>query len=131
MDTSWIPSLRDIEHFLVTPSGVRAIVVSLIMSWAGTQWFKVREFLLQMPARYHKLTTRVIAFGLAYLPCVVLWPDINRWIFAPLVAFAAPFVYTIVMRILYKFFPWLVDKVSAEPKLAENRVVEDPIEDYP
>ncbi len=95
---------------------VRAVIIALVISWNATQLIKNAPWIVGMHEVHRRLVTRSIAFGLAAVPCALLWP---RGIEGPLVAVAvglgSPVVYTYGTRVLYHYFPWLEPKMSADP----------------
>lgn len=96
---------------------VRAILVALIISWNGTQIVKNAPQLTSMPEAGRRLSTRTIAFALAAIPALLLWPGAfpENALMAAATGLAAPTIYTYGARILYHYFPWLEPKMSAVP----------------
>jgi len=94
-----------------------ALGLSLVISLAGTQWLKFRLVVPVRYASYHRWWVRVISLPLGFVPTFLLWPgtpaEAAMWGLAA--AFSGPFVYKVFMSTLYKFFPHLEDKTSANP----------------
>lgn len=96
---------------------VRAVLVALIISWNGTQLIKSCPSLISLPDIRRRALTRLIAFLLAAVPAIALWPGsmTERLSVAIAVGLAAPAIYTYGARALYHYFPWLEPKMSAKP----------------
>jgi hypothetical protein len=110
--------ITGINEFLTTPTPLRAVAFGLALSWGGTQWFKHRKPVKRLDEQTYRITVQVIAFALAWVPVALLWPApiAERMLAAVTTGICAPFTYTFVARIAYKFFPWLEPKLSAKPK---------------
>jgi len=109
----WIQTIAD----WLAVREVRAIIISLILSWGITQFVKNAPSLVAMPERHRRFWTRVLAFFLSALPAVALWPGdwVERLGIGMAIGFASPVIYTYGARVLYHFFPWLEIKMSATP----------------
>lgn len=105
------------ERFLGHPGALRAILAGVVTSWVATQGWKYHPLLIELDADTAKWWTRVLAFAFGAGPVLCLWPEpgLPRWIFAAIVGLAAPVIYTIAMRIVYRVWPWLEPHVSARP----------------
>ena len=82
----------------------------------GTQAIKF-QLSMNMTDEQHKKRVRLIAIVLGAIPTFVLWPihTAASTIWALCVGLASPAAYLSAMKILYHFFPWLENKVSARP----------------
>lgn len=107
-----------IEKFLTEESALRAVVFALAMSWGGTQWFKHRKAVKTLDSQTYRITVQAVAFTFAWVPVARLWPGETdeRFLAAGVTAVCAPFTYTLIARVAYHFFPWLEQKMSAQPK---------------
>lgn len=109
--------ITNVNVFLQNPSPLKAVLFALALSWGGTQWFKFRKPVKKLDERTYRITVQSIAFVLAWVPVALLWPAplTERLLAAVTTGICAPFTYTLIARIAYKFFPWLEPKLSAQP----------------
>jgi hypothetical protein len=117
-----MPDINTIIAWLAIAQ-VRAILIGLVIAWAGTQFFKSAPWLAAKPDRARRWWIRAGAFALGFLPTFLLWPStrLEAAVYASAVGLAAPFVYAIGARVLYHFFPWLEPKMSSAPLFPEPR----------
>ena len=115
-----------VETILQYPE-VIGVAGGLAFSWALTQRVK---FMLPDTWSDKKLTsiTRAVATLSAFAFCYGLWEAIDGMRADPKtekplalivsigIAIASPIIYTIVMRIVVHFFPWIDAHVSVRPK---------------
>lgn len=105
---------RDFGH----PTAIRALVIGFVCSIGLTQLLKFSPRLDSFTDRAAKWSIRLLAFFAAALPAWALWPEpgVPGIVIAIALGLIAPTLYTIAVRILVHFFPWLDDKVSARPQ---------------
>lgn len=112
-----IQSILDSLNAIVANPYFVALGLSLVISLAGTQWLKFRLVVPERFAAYHRWWVRVISLPLGFFPAFLLWPGtkVEAAMWGLAAAFSGPFVYKVFMSTLYKFFPHLEDKASANP----------------
>jgi hypothetical protein len=114
----WIDhALRMIDLQLGMPTAVRALVVGLVCSWGLTQLLKFLPHLAAFGDHAFRWSVRVLAFCLGALPTWALWPEAGSagvWM-ALAVGIMAPTAYTVGVRTVAHFWPWMSDRVSARP----------------
>lgn len=124
-------TVKWVTGMLIAYPEAAGVIGGLLASWAMTQWVK---FLLPdtWPERTFKAVTRAIATVSAFGFCYGLWEAIdymrhdpsNERPLAVMVsigcAFASPILYTITMRVVVHFFPWVDAKISARPKQSSD-----------
>lgn len=114
----WIEFIvRMLESELGRRTVVAALVPGFVTSWCVTQGWKFWPFLSQLSDAQHRGFTRLVAFAAGFGPVAYSWPlpGAPRWTFAIMVGVASPVAYTLVVRTVRYFWPWLADRVSARP----------------
>lgn len=99
---------------------LRAVLAGLIISWNVTQLVKGAPSLVSLDDVARRWWTRLIAFAFGFAPTLALWPGSNAEAItvAATIGLSSPTVYTIAARVLYHYFPWLEDRMSAAPKIS-------------
>lgn len=110
-------AIHVLNDFLSTPSGLRALVFGLLLSWLGTQLIKFAPAIQQLADRDNRLGVRAIAFAIGFVTVLALWPAPwpPRIGLAVIVGLASPLAYKVVMLAAYHFAPWLEPKLSGKP----------------
>lgn len=100
------------------PGALRAVAVALVISWNGTQFAKNAPRLGRLQERSRRTAIHAIAFALAFVPALLLWPEHGapRWVLAAAIGCASPIGYKLAARVIYRFWPWLEPKMSASPR---------------
>lgn len=109
--------LSIIEMYLSGHTATKALVAGFVTSWCVTQGGKYHPAIARMSDAAARLATRAVAFVTAFGPVAYLWPNpgSERWVIAVMVGVASPAAYTILVRVVGHFWPWLVQYVSARP----------------
>lgn len=106
-----------VEGFLLNPSVSRAVLAGFLVSFAVTQ--NIKKFWLpkDWPDAKHKRYTVAVAFVFGFWPVYALAPipASESVLWAVMVGFASPSVYTAAVKLLYHFWPFLEPKLSARP----------------
>jgi hypothetical protein len=116
---SWLgPTLEVVNHQLGHATAVRALVVGFVVSIGLTQLHKFSPKLEGFSPHQLRWSLRALAFGAAFLPTWALWPEpgLSGVLVGIALGLVAPATYTVVVRVLTHFFPWLDGAVSARPK---------------
>lgn len=107
-----------IVEFVATASIGRAIVFSLLAGLALTQWVKF-QFPDWLTDKQHSRYTRMFASLLTFAAFLALAPDTDKLsaicVMGLVMALGSPFLYWLIVKILYHFWPWLDDTLSARP----------------
>lgn len=113
--------LTMLSTLLASPHAV-AIFLGLIISWFGTQWMKFRLPLPPVWSARRRWMVRLASLPLGFVPTFLMWPGVRheRAMWALGVAFAAPTVYRLVTAVLYRFWPDLETRLSADPYRDED-----------
>lgn len=109
-----------VEWMEKVPPEALAIAMGILIGSAATQWIK-RTFpphvLFGIKQSYAVTLLRIVAFVLSALPTFYMWPETRQhgiWV-ALFVGFATPAIYKIATFFLYKKFPKLEERMSANP----------------
>lgn len=103
--------------FIAEPSIARALAFGLVSGVMLTQWvkFQLPDWLTN---RAHANWVRLISTILAFATVLALWPN-DSWrealAFAAGTGLTTPFAYWLGVKMLYRFFPWTEDVISARP----------------
>jgi hypothetical protein len=107
-----------IVEFVADASIGRAIVFALLAGLALTQWVKF-QFPDWLTDKQHARRTRTFASLVSFAAFVALAPDTDKLgvicVMGAVIGMGSPFVYWLVVKILYHFWPWLDDTLSARP----------------
>lgn len=115
----WQAIIHAIDAELGGRTVVAAILAGLLCSLAFTQALKKFgpdfDGLSDAALRWF---IRASAFAFGFVPTFLLWPQRGApaWAFGFAIGVLAPTIYTIVVRVLVHFFPWLDGKISARPE---------------
>lgn len=114
MIAHWLDLL---ETYLAHPTAVRALAAGLVTSWLVTQGWKFHPWLSRLTPVAARWYTRGIAFVTGFGPVATLWPEHGapRWMLAVVIGIAAPILYTLALRIVGHWWPWLANAASARP----------------
>jgi len=105
-----------VEHFLTTASMTRAILGGVIAAVAGTQWFK-RWLWPALAIPVSKAVERLLLVSVAFAIGFFVTDGLGGGFYlALIVGFANPFLYTLATKIIYHRWPWLENKLSANPR---------------
>lgn len=109
--------LQIVEMYFIGHTAIKAIVAGFVTSWCVTQGGKYHPVIAGMSDVAARRATRALAFVTGFGPVAVLWPlpGAERWVMAVVVGVAAPVAYTIVVRVVGHFWPWLGQHASARP----------------
>lgn len=117
----WQAILHAIDHEFGQPTAVRALIAGLVCSWGLTQLLKFVPHLKQYSDQDFRWLVRTLAFCLGALPTMLLWPVtdglVASLVMAIVVGIVAPIAYTVGIRIVVHFWPWLDGHVSARPDI--------------
>lgn len=110
--------LAIVESYLVGHTAMKALVAGFVTSWCVTQGGKYHPAIAHMSDAAARRWTRAIAFVTAFGPVAYLWPlpGAERWVIAVMIGVASPVAYTILVRVVGHFWPWLEQHASARPQ---------------
>ena len=113
------------ELLLNYPEAI-GVIGGLLFSWAATQTIKFMFPAKWTEARFNSVT-RIVAMVTAFAFCYGLWEAIDHMREDPTnerplalivsigAAFASPIVYTLTLKVVTHFFPWINSVMSARP----------------
>lgn len=105
-----------IENFLTQPSMTRAIVGGCLAAVAGAQWFK-RWLWPALNLPVSDAVERLLIVSIAFIIGFWVTSGLGGGFFlALIVGMANPLVYSIGTKVAYHRWPWLEDKLSANPR---------------
>lgn len=116
---NWVDhAIHAANAFLSEPNALRAVLFGLLISWSGSQALKFLPSMVRLNGEAHRQAVQFLAFTLAYVPVALLWPGpwSIRLLAAVTTGLCAPTAYSLVVRILYHYFPWLEPRLSAKPQ---------------
>lgn len=99
-----------ITLFGISTLELRAIAAGLLVSFLGTQALKF--YLPPVMKRSYKMSVRTVATILGFIPAFVLT---HEGILSVIAGLAAPAAYKLGVTALYHYWPWLEQKMSAQP----------------
>lgn len=97
-----------------------SIVLGLAIAIGFTQWAKFPLRLYTDSRRYplavFRFLTRTIAASVGLAVTWVAWPDPGKWgfLWGCVTGFFAPPTYTVIIRVVGHFWPWLASKASTD-----------------
>jgi hypothetical protein len=115
--------LNQILAFVDAASTGRAICASLIAGVMATQWFKFL-FPIWLNDKNHTLAVRILATFITTFIFLLMAPPEKlptTMAIAILVGLSSPTIYWLTVKVLYHYFPWTEDMLSARPTPDDNK----------
>lgn len=115
--------VKYVMEFIATPSAGRAIALALLAGIMLTQLvkFQLPEWLSN---KEHARRVRLFSVAVTLAVCYALWPlgegALVVFIISAVVGISSPTIYWLAVKVLYHFWPWLDNTLSARPEQGKS-----------
>jgi hypothetical protein len=117
---------NQIVGFVNIESVARAIAFAIIGGMALTQWIKF-QFPEWLTDKQHIRSTRTSSSFMSFILCLIFLPNDMQLLLAAsismVVGLLVPAVYWVLAKVLYHYFPWMEDALSARPRAGKDKHV--------
>lgn len=117
---TWLEQFIKAVNLLLSEGAALSILLGYVIAIGGTQYIKSFEAIYFKPLAIRALMALPLGFVATFFTLPIEGRLALRAVIAAAVGLTAPAVYSLTIRVLYHFWPWMETKISQQPPKPED-----------